>query len=149
MASLTKLYEYLEKKSDDEHIDNMLSYDAFSPEEWPKARMEILAWWKIERLAEDENCSIDKNFAIAYFDERANVTNNLLLKYRYNYFAYLLTTNDNRFAQRAIDALMCVIETLLPDDKEGYPHHADDTIKPILEILVAPAGMSSAVLTLS
>lgn len=135
MASLTKLYEYLEKKSDDEHIDNMFSYDAFSPEEWPKARMEILAWWKIERLAEDENCSIDKNFAIAYFDERANVTNNLLLKYRYNYFAYLLTTNDNRFAQRAIDALMCVIETLLPDDKEGYPHHADDAIEVLMSLV--------------
>lgn len=61
----------------------------------------------------------------------------------------MLTTNDNRFAQRAINALMCVIETLLPDDKEGYPHHADDAIKPILEILVVPAGMSCAVLTLS
>ena len=32
MASLTKLYEYLEKKSDDQHIDKMFSYDAFSPE---------------------------------------------------------------------------------------------------------------------
>ena len=65
MATLAELYEFLEKKKDDEHIDNAFSYDTFSPEEWPKARIEILAWWKVERLAVDENCSIDKDFAIA------------------------------------------------------------------------------------
>lgn len=132
MATLVELYEFLETKRDDEHIDSLYSYGAFSPEEWPKARLEILAWWKVERLAEDENCSIEKDFAIAYLDERAKATNNLLLKYRYNYFAHVLTTNDNRFAQRAIDALMGVIETLLPDDKEDYPHHADDAIEVLI-----------------
>jgi len=135
MATLAELYEFLETKRDDEHIDSVYSYDAFSPEEWPKARMEILTWWKVERLVEDENCPIDKDFAIAYFDERGNATNNLLLKYRYNYFAHLLTANDNRYAKRAIDALMGVIETLLPDDKEDYPHHADDAIEVLMSLV--------------
>ena len=55
MATLAELYEYLETKRDDEHIDSVYSYSNFSPEEWPKARLEILAWWKVERLTEDEN----------------------------------------------------------------------------------------------
>lgn len=135
MATLEDLYEFLEKKVDDEHIDSMFSYDQFPQDEWPKARLEILTWWKVERLVEDENYPIDKEFAIAYFDERANATNNLLLKYRYNYFAYLLTANDNRFAKRAIDALMGVIESLLPDDKEEYPHHADDAIEVLMSLV--------------
>lgn len=135
MTSLAELYEYLENKRDDEHIDNVYSYEVFSPEEWPKARLEILAWWKVERLAEDENCSIDKDFSIAYLDERANATNNLLLKYRYNYFAHLMTTNDNRFAQRAVDALIGVIENLLPDDKEDYPSHADEAIEILMSLV--------------
>ena len=84
MATLSELYEFLEKKKDDGYIDSLYSYDAFSPEEWPKARLEILTWWKVERVVEDDNCPIDKEFAIAYFEERTNTTNNLLLKYRYN-----------------------------------------------------------------
>ena len=135
MATLTELYDCLEKKVDDEHIDSAFSYDQFPPEEWPKARLEMLTWWKVERLVGDDKCSIDKEFAIAYFDERANATNNPLLKYRYNYFAYLLTANDNRFAKRAIDALMGVIESLLPDDKEEYPHHADDAIEVLMSLV--------------
>jgi hypothetical protein len=135
MAVLSDLYDFLEKKLDDEQIDSAFSYNQFSPEERPKARLEILTWLKIERLVEDDNCPIDKEFAIAYFDERANTTNNLLLKYRYNYFAYLLTANDNRFAKRAIDALMGVIESLLPDDKEEYPHHADDAIEVLISLV--------------
>ena len=135
LATLAELYRFLETKRDDEHIDNVYAYNTFSPEEWPKARLEILAWWKVERLAEDKNCAIDKDFAIAYLDERANTTNNLLLKYRYNYFAHVLTTNDNRFAQRAIDALMGVIETLLPNDKEDYPHHAEDAIEVLMSLV--------------
>lgn len=135
MATLAELHGFLETKRDDEHIDSVYSYGNFSPEEWPKARLEILAWWKVERLTEDENCAIDKDFAIAYLDERANTTNNLLLKYRYNYFAHLLTTNDNRFAQRAIDALIGVIETLLPDDKEDYPHHAEEAIEVLMSLV--------------
>ena len=94
MTTLVELYNFLEKKRDNKHIDSMFSYDTFSPEEWPKARLEILMWWKIESLVEDENCSIDKNFAIAYFNERADATNNQLLKYRYNYFAHLLSVTS-------------------------------------------------------
>ncbi len=135
MATLEDLYEFLEKKVDDEHIDSAFSYDQLPREEWPKVRLEILTWWKVERLVEDENCPIDKEFAIAYFNERANATNNLLLKYRYSYFAFLLTANDNRYAKRAIDALMGVIESLLPDDKEEYPHYADDAIEVLMSLV--------------
>ena len=88
MVTLAELYNFLEKKQDNEHIDSVFSYDTFLPDEWPQARLEILAWWKIEHLVEDENCPIDKDFALDYFDERAKITNNQLLKYRYNYFAY-------------------------------------------------------------
>lgn len=135
MATLSELYEFLETKRDDEHIDRAFSYDSFSPEEWPKARMEILTWWKVERLVEDEGCPIVKDFAIAYFEERTNATNNQLLKYRYNYFAYLLSTSDNRFAKKAIDALLGVIESLLPEDKEDYPLHADDAIVVLMSLV--------------
>ena len=89
----------------------------------------MLTWWKIERIVKDENCHIDRSFAVAYFEERANATNNKLLKYRYNYFAYLLSNNDNRFAKHSIDALIETIEPLLPKDKEGYPKYAEDAIE--------------------
>ena len=133
MLTLSELYEFLEKKQDNEHIDSMFSLDAFLPEERMKARLEILTWWKIERLVEDENCPIDKNFAVAYFEERVKVTNNPLLKYRYNYFVYLYT-NDNRYAKQSIDALMVVIDTLLPEDKEDYPHRAEDAIEVLMSL---------------
>lgn len=133
MATLSELYEYLEKKHDNEHIDSMFPYNSFLPEEWPKARLEILTWWKIERLVEDENCYIDKDFAVTYFCERAKTTNNQLLKYRYNYFTYLLT-NDNRYAKQSIDALIEVFGTLLPEDKENYPHHAEEDIKALMSL---------------
>lgn len=113
MATLAELYEFLETKQDDSHLDSRFSYDAFLPVEQPKARLEILTWWKIERLIEDENCNFDKNFIVSYFDERVKATNNQLLKYRYNYFISLLT-NDNRYAKQSIDALIAVINTLLP-----------------------------------
>ncbi len=131
-ATLAELYEFLEKKQDNEHIDRVFAYEEFSPDELPKARLEILTWWKIERLAEDENCIIDRDFAIPYFDERANAANSQLLKYRYNYFAYLLSTEDNRFAKRAIDALIEVIYSLLPKDKEDYPQYAEDAIEVLM-----------------
>ena len=133
MATLSELYESLEKKHDNEHIDSMFPYNSFLPEEWPKARLEILTWWKIERLIEDENCYIDKDFAVTYFCERAKTTNNQLLKYRYNYFTYLLT-NDNRYAKQSIDALIEVFGTLLPEDKENYPHHAEEDIKALMSL---------------
>ena len=76
MATLAELYEFLETKQDDSHLDSRFSYDAFLPVEQPKARLEILTWWKIERLIEDENCNFDKNFIVSYFDERVKATNN-------------------------------------------------------------------------
>ena len=59
--------------------------------------------------------------------ERVKATSNQLLKYRYQYFIYLLT-NDNRYAKQSIDALMAVIGTLLPKNKEEYPHQAENSI---------------------
>ena len=134
MVTLAELYNFLEKKQDNEHIDSVFSYDTFLPDEWPQARLEILAWWKIEHLVEDENCPIDKDFALDYFDERAKITNNQLLKYRYNYFAYLLYPNDNRYAKQSIDALVEVVGTLLPEDKDDYPHQAEDAIEVLLSL---------------
>lgn len=90
MATLAELYEFLETKQDDSHLDSRFSYDAFLPVEQPKARLEILTWWKIERLIEDENCNFDKNFIVSYFDERVKATNNQLLKYRYKADIYKL-----------------------------------------------------------
>ena len=133
MATLTELYEFLEKKQNTEHIDSMFQYETFLPEEQPKARLEILTWWKIERLVKDEICPTDKDFTVTYFEERIKVTNNQLLKYRYNYFIYLLT-NDNRYAKKSIDALMKVIGTLLPEDKEDYPYQAEDAIEILMSL---------------
>ena len=67
MKTLSELYDFLEDKRDDKHIDGLLSYDAALPEEWQKARLEMLTWWKIERIVKDENCHIDRSFAVAYF----------------------------------------------------------------------------------
>ena len=128
MATLAELYEFLEKKQDNKHIDRVFLYDTFLPEERSRARLEILLWWKVEQLVEDENCSIDKDFAVAYFDKRTKTTNNQLLKYRYQYFIYLFT-NDNRYAKQSIDALIVVIGTLLPENKEEYPYRAENAIE--------------------
>lgn len=40
MATLAELYEFLETKQDDSHLDSRFSYDAFLPVEQPKARLE-------------------------------------------------------------------------------------------------------------
>lgn len=53
MATLKELYKYLETASCIEHLDRKFSYSEFSPEEQPKARLEILTWWKIDRVVED------------------------------------------------------------------------------------------------
>lgn len=74
MATLAELYEFLETKQDDSYLDSRFSYDAFLPVEQPKARLEILTWWKIERLIEDENCNFDKNFTVAYIYQTEKVT---------------------------------------------------------------------------
>lgn len=41
MATLAELYEFLETKQDDSHLDSRFSYDAFLPVEQPKARLDI------------------------------------------------------------------------------------------------------------
>ena len=41
MATLAELYEFLETKRDDSHLDSRFSYDAFLPVEQPKARLEM------------------------------------------------------------------------------------------------------------
>jgi hypothetical protein len=41
MATLAELYEFLETKQDDSHLDSRFSYDAFLPVEQPKARLEM------------------------------------------------------------------------------------------------------------
>jgi hypothetical protein len=133
MATLKELYDYLETKKDDEHLNNVFSFSDFSPEEWPKARLEILTWWKIESIVEDENCVIDRDEAVEYFAERIKKTDNLWLKYRYGYFAYLLS-NNNQYARRALDALIDVIEELMPEDKDDYPHNADDAIEVLMAL---------------
>lgn len=133
MATLAELYEFLEKKQDDKQIDRTFSYDTFSLKERPQARLEIFSWWEIERLVEDENCLMDKSFVVDYFEERVKATSNQLLKYRYQYFIYLLT-NDNRYAKQSIDALMAMIGTLLPENKEEYPHQAENALSILMSL---------------
>ena len=133
MTSLADLYDYLETRHDVEHLDRVFPYSEFSPEEQPKARLELLTWWKVERLVEEENCVIDREMAVAYFDERIKTTGNLLLKYRYSYFAYLLSKN-NRYAQKAVDALIEGFAALLPDDKDDYPHGAEDAVEVMMSL---------------
>lgn len=41
MATLAELYEFLETKQDDSHLDSRFSYDAFLPVEQPKARLDV------------------------------------------------------------------------------------------------------------
>lgn len=72
MATLAELYEFLEKKQDDKQIDSAFSYEAFSLEERSQARLEIFSWWEIERLVEDENCLMDKSFAVDYCKQPVN-----------------------------------------------------------------------------
>lgn len=64
--------------------------------EQPKVRLEILAWWKIERLIEDENCNIDMNFTVAYFDERVKAMNNQLLKFKIQIQLLYFTVNERQ-----------------------------------------------------
>lgn len=62
MATLAELYEFLETKQDDSHLDSRFdSRMTHFTGRTAKARLEILTWWKIERLIEDENCNFDKN----------------------------------------------------------------------------------------
>lgn len=133
MKTLAELYTYLETLKVAEHIDSVFPYGEFSSEEQPKARLELLTWWKVERLVEDENCVIEKDFAVDYFEERIKTTNNKLLIYRYCYFAYLLSKN-NQFAKQALDALIEGFASMLPEHKDDYPHKADDAVEVMMSL---------------
>lgn len=133
MATLTELYEYLETRNDVEHLERVFPYNEFSPEEQLKARLEVLTWWNIVHLVKDGNCVIDREQAVAYFKERIQATGNALLKYRYSYFAYLLTKN-NQFAKQAVDALIEGLTGVLPTDKNDYPHRVDDAIEVMMSL---------------
>lgn len=131
MVTLSELYTYLERKADQSHIDSDFPWLSFPEVEREEARLEILTWWKIERIVEDENCPIDKEKALAYFDKRIATTGNQFLVYRYSYFAYLLS-NNRRYAEQATDALFNSIKGLLPKKKEDYPSHAKDAIETLI-----------------
>lgn len=131
MATLSELYEQLERKQDQSHIDSDFPWLSFPEEEREYARFEILSWWKIERIVEDEGCPIDKEKALAYLDRRIDETLNPFLKYRYNYFAYRLS-NNRQYAEKVIDALIDCVVNLMPVDKEDYPSHAKDAIEALL-----------------
>lgn len=133
MASLKELYNYLETYDGKQHIDRVFPFSSFSPEEQTKARLEILTWWKVERLVEDENFVIYKAEAISYFEGRIAATHNPLLKYRYSYFAYLLSKN-NQFAKQAVDALIDGLSGMLPAEKNDYPRKADDAIEVMMAL---------------
>lgn len=123
METLNDLYIFLEKKNDSKRIDSIIPWDSFSLDEKEEARLEILSWWNLENVVKDDNCLIDNSKAIPYFKNRIESTNNLFLKYRYGYFAFLLS-KDTRFAKNAIDALILCINNLLPNNIEDYPTQA-------------------------
>lgn len=131
MSTLSELYVYLEIKRDQRHIDSDFTWDSFSMEEREEARLEILTWWKLENIVNDEGCPIDREKAIAYFDRRIASTGNQFLVYRYGYFAYMLS-NNRQYAEKVIDALIGCLEELLPAEKDNYPSHAKDSIEALM-----------------
>ena len=133
MATLSELYAYLEEKRDSSHIDCDITWSSFPENEREESRLEILTWWKIERIVEDENCQIDRKMAKAYFDRRIAATNNQFLVYRYSYFAYLLS-NNRTYAEKAVDALIGTIGGLFPQDLDDYPSGAKDAIETLLTL---------------
>lgn len=133
MATLRELYTYLEEKRDQRHIECDFPWSSFPDNEREESRFEILTWWKIERIVEDENCPIDKKKAIVYYDRRMATTNNQFLVYRYGYFAYLLS-NNRIYAEKAVDALIGSIESLLPRAIDNYPSRAIDAIEALLTL---------------
>lgn len=130
---MSELYTYLEGKWDQSHIDSDFPWLSFPEEEREETRFEILTWWKIERIVEDEGCPIDKDKALAYFDKRIAETGSSFLVYRYSYFAYLLSSN-RQYAEKAVDALMESLMGLLPDKKDDYPSRAKDAIEILLSL---------------
>lgn len=132
MATLSELYKYLEEKKDDDVIDFNFPSSSFPMEEQEKALFELFAWWKIERVKKN-NLGIDVDKAIAYFDERISSTKNQFLKYRYYYFLYFLS-NNNKYAEKAVDALMICLKDLLPKEKYVYPHNIENTIAVLMNL---------------
>ena len=133
MATLSELYTFLEEKRDQSHIDSEFPWLSFPEGERAEARLEILTWWKVEHIVEDEGCLIEKESAIVYFDRRISETNNRFLVYRYSYFAYLLSSN-RQYAERAVNALLECLVTLMPEEKEYYPSRAKDAIEVLLTL---------------
>ena len=133
MASISELYTFLDGKCDQDHIDSIFPWLSFPEEEREDARFEILAWWKIERIVEDNGCPIDREKALTYFDRRIAETNNPFLQYRYSYFSYLLS-NNRQYAEKAIDALIACLVNLLPGENEDYPSRAKDAIEVLLSL---------------
>lgn len=133
MTTLKELYDYLESWNGEGHIESMFPYTEFIPIDLPKVRLEMLTWWKIENIVKDEKFVIDKNESTTYLSERYIATNNLLLKYRYSYFAYLLS-NNNLYAHRAVDALLDGLKEMLPDNKEEYPHRANYPLEVLMTL---------------
>ena len=66
MTTLKELYDYLESWNGEGHIESMFPYTGFIPIDLPKARLEMLTWWKIENLVKDKSCEIDREKATAY-----------------------------------------------------------------------------------
>lgn len=127
MATLSDLYTFLETKKDTKSIDSLFPWDSFINEERNLARLEILTWWNLERIVDDDGCQIDKKFAVQYFENRIKDTKNQCLIYRYGYFAYLLS-NNNIYAKKAVDALISCVKSLLPENKSGFPSNATNAI---------------------
>ena len=71
--------------------------------------------------------------AISYLKKRIKCTANNILKYRYCYFLYLLSSNKT-YAEEVINTLIKCLEDLLPKENDGYPHNAEDAIEILMNL---------------
>lgn len=133
MSALSELYKYLEDKKDQSHIDGAFPWASFDEKEHEDARLEILTWWNIRHIVEDEECPIDRVNALAYFDKRISSTANQYLIHRYCYFSFLLSKN-RKYAEKAIDSLISCLEDLILEEKDKYPSHTEDAIATLLTL---------------
>ncbi len=133
MSTLSELYKYLEDKKDQSHIDGAFPWASFDEKEREDARLEILTWWNVKYIVEDENCPINSVKALAYFDKRIASTSNQYLRHRYCYFSYLLSKN-RKYAEKAIDSLISCLEDLILEEKDKYPSHTEDAIATLLTL---------------
>lgn len=117
MKNLHELYEFLEGKKDLRNIDNVFLWEDFSLDEKEKLKLETLCWRDIDLIIEKNIYSINRENAISYFLKRSVESNNMLLKYRYSYFLYKLSS-DNRYAKNTIDNLISCIPELLSEFKD-------------------------------